>query len=76
MVQWVKDLALLQLWCSLQLRLRFSRWPWNFRMLQGGQKRKKKKKKKDVHGLDKGYSGEGEKNKCLGEPFYKQNKQG
>ena len=33
MVQWVKDLVLLQLWCWLQLRLRFDPWPGNFHML-------------------------------------------
>ena len=27
---WVKDLALLQLWCSSWLWLGFSPWPWNF----------------------------------------------
>ena len=26
--QWVKDLALMQLWCRLQLWLRFNPWPW------------------------------------------------
>ena len=31
--QWVKDLALLQLWCWSQLRLGFSPWFRNFHML-------------------------------------------
>ena len=31
--QWVKDLALLQLWCSSQMWLGFDPWPWNFHML-------------------------------------------
>ena len=42
--QWVKDLALLQLWRRSQLRLRFNSWPKNFHMLQVMQKKKKKKK--------------------------------
>ena len=34
LVQWVKDLALMQLWCRLKLGLRFDPWPiiglnWN-----------------------------------------------
>ena len=41
--QWVKDLALLQLWRRSQLRLRFNSWPKNFHMLQVMQKKKKKK---------------------------------
>jgi len=32
--QWVKDLALLQLWCRLQLWLGFHPWPGNFRISQ------------------------------------------
>ena len=40
--QWVKDLALRQLWCRSQLWLRFSPWPRNFHMLQGHRKKKKK----------------------------------
>ena len=40
-VQWVKDLALLQLWP--QLWLGFNLWPRNFHMLQGWPKKKKKK---------------------------------
>ena len=44
--QWVKDLALLQLWCRSQLWLRIHPWPGNFQMLQEWQKKKKKKKKK------------------------------
>ena len=34
LVQWVKDLALLQLWCRPQRRLGFDPWPENFHMLQ------------------------------------------
>ena len=30
--QWVKDLALLQLWYKLQLQLCFDPWPGNFHM--------------------------------------------
>ena len=33
-VQWVKDLVLLQLWHRLQLQLEFDPWPGNFHMLQ------------------------------------------
>ena len=33
MVQWAKDLVLLQLWCRLQLRLRFDPWHRNFHVL-------------------------------------------
>ena len=44
-VQWVKDLVLLQLWHRLQLQPGFDPWPGNF-MLQMWQKKKKKKKKK------------------------------
>lgn len=33
-VQWVKDLALPQLWCRLQLWLGFSPWPRNVHMPQ------------------------------------------
>ena len=43
MVQWVKDLALLHLWCRVQLWLRFDPWPGNFHMLQVRPKKKKKK---------------------------------
>ena len=32
-VQQVEDLALLQLWCRLQLGLEFTSWPGNFHML-------------------------------------------
>ena len=51
MAQWVKDLALLQLWHKLQLWFRFSPWPRNFHMpwvqpLKKKKKRKKKKRKK------------------------------
>ena len=34
LAQWVKDLALMQLWCRLQLQLPFDPWPQNFHMLQ------------------------------------------
>ena len=42
LVQWVKDLALLQLWHRLQLWLGFSPWPENFQMLWRWPKKKKK----------------------------------
>ena len=38
MVQWVKDLALLQLWDRPQLWLRFDPWPKNFCMLRAQPK--------------------------------------
>ena len=42
-VQWVKDLVLLQLWLRLQLQLGFDPWPRNFHMpLVQPRKRKKK----------------------------------
>ena len=43
LVQWVKDLALPQLWCRWQLWLRFDPWPRNFHMpqVQGGKKKEK-----------------------------------
>ena len=31
---WVKVLALLWLWCRLQMKLQFDPWPGNFHMLQ------------------------------------------
>ena len=40
-VQWVKDPVLLQLWCRLQLRLRFDPWSRNFHMLWVWLKEKK-----------------------------------
>ena len=43
--QWVKHLALLQVWCRLHLWLRFDPWRRNFHMLQGWLKKKKRKKK-------------------------------
>ena len=46
LLQWVKDLALPQLWHRSQLQLRFNPWPRNFHM-QWKQKKKKKKKKKE-----------------------------
>ena len=44
LVQWVEDLALLQLWCRLQLHLGFDPWPGNFHVLWVRPKKKKKKK--------------------------------
>ena len=41
-VQWVKGLALPQLWHRLQLWLRFDPLPENFHMLQVEQKKKKR----------------------------------
>ena len=41
--QWVKDPALLQLWCRLQLQLQLDTWPKDFHMPQVWQKKKKKK---------------------------------
>ena len=50
MVQWwVKDLVLLQLWCRLQLPLRFNPWPRNFHVLWVWLKKKKKKKKRNIN---------------------------
>ena len=46
-VQWVKDLALLQLW------LRFNPWPGNFHMLWVWRKKKKKKRKTKKEGRKK-----------------------
>ena len=43
--QWLKDLALPQLWSRLKLQVGFSPWPGNFHMPLMRQKRKKKKKK-------------------------------
>ena len=40
-VQWVKDLALPQLWHRLQLSLEFNPWPRNFHMLWMQLKKKK-----------------------------------
>ena len=42
MVQWVKNPALLKLWCRLQLQLRFYPWLGNFRMPQVQLKKEKK----------------------------------
>ena len=42
--QWVKNLALPQLWCRLQQLLGFNPWPRNFHMEVVWPKRKKKKK--------------------------------
>ena len=44
LVQWVKDLALLQLWHGLQFQLRFSLWPWNCHMLPLQPKKRKQNK--------------------------------
>ena len=46
LVQWVKDLVLLQLWRRSQLGLGFDPWPGNFHMLQVWPGKKKKKKKR------------------------------
>jgi len=43
-VQWVKDLAVLQLWCRSKLWLRYDPCPGNFQMLQVWLKKKKKKR--------------------------------
>ena len=42
MAQQVKDLVLLQLWCRLQLKLRFNPWPKELHMLSVQPKKKKK----------------------------------
>ena len=42
-VQWVKDWALLQLWCGLKLQLGFDSWPGNFHTLQKWPKKKERK---------------------------------
>ena len=44
LVQWVKDLALLQLWRRSQPRLGFTSWPVNFRMLWVQPSKNKNKK--------------------------------
>ena len=46
LVQWVKDLALLQLWCRLQLR--FDLWRGNFHVPSVKKKKKKKKKEPNL----------------------------
>ena len=46
MVQWCKDLVLLQLWHRSQLQLRFDPWPGNFHMLWVQLKKKKTNKQK------------------------------
>ena len=45
MAQWVKDLALLQLWFRSQLWLRFNAWPREFPYALGLTKIKNKKGK-------------------------------
>ena len=40
-MQWVKDLALLQLWCRSQLQLGFHSWPGNFTCRECSPKKKK-----------------------------------
>ena len=42
-VQWVKDPVLLQLWCRLQLRLKFNPWPGNFHIPRVRPKKRKKR---------------------------------
>ena len=51
MGHWVKDLALLQLWCRVQLHLGFSLWPRNIHMLQGRPKKEKKGRKTQFKNL-------------------------
>ena len=41
-VQWGKDVVLLQLWCGLQLQLRFDPWPGHFHMSQVQHRQTKK----------------------------------
>ena len=43
MTQWVKDLALVQLWCRSQLWLRFNLWPGNFHVLKVWLRKRKTK---------------------------------
>ena len=43
LVEWVKDPVLLQLWCSLQLKLGVDLWPRNFHMPWVRLKKKRKK---------------------------------
>ena len=53
LVQWVKDLALLQLWHRLHLQLGFDPLPGNFYMLW--VQPKKKKRKLTIVNLAEGY---------------------
>ena len=46
---WVKDLALMQLWCRSPLQLEFDSWPGNFHMPLCGKKKKKKKENTTVN---------------------------
>ena len=43
--QWVGDLALLWLWCGLQVWLKFDPWPGNFHMPWVWPERKKRERK-------------------------------
>ena len=45
LLQWIKDLVLLHVWCRLQLWLRFDPWPGNFHMPWGFLKKEKETKK-------------------------------
>ena len=45
MAQWVKDLALPQLWNRLQLQLGFDPWPGNLHMRHPLKKKERKKRK-------------------------------
>ena len=47
LLQWVKDLAVLHLWCRSQLRLGFIPWPQNFHVLVVVAEKEKKGKKKE-----------------------------
>lgn len=49
--QWVKDPVWLQLWCRLQVQLRFN--PQNFKMPRVRLKKGKKKKKKGKGGISR-----------------------
>ena len=44
--QWVKDPALLQLWCRSQVWLAFDPWPGNFHMPRVRPKKEKQEKNK------------------------------
>ena len=45
MMQWIEDLALLQLWRRFQLLLRLDPWSGNFCIAMGAAEKGKKKKK-------------------------------
>ena len=51
-MQWIEDLALLQLWRRFQLLLRLDPWSGNFCIAMGAaEKGKKKKKDATIHEL-------------------------